>query len=153
MQMTDRRHDGQAEPVTGQTAAPIETVETRDDLRSLLESDARTFVPNHDRHDLSVFSRSDSHGRRGAAAVLERVVDRLAVALARRSLSPSVVGSPATSTAIVTPLASAVASYSSTTSMMTSFSATGWKHWRRVADSASVICRSLSKTTISSSMP
>src|SRR5207247_7292606 len=76
MQMTDGRHDGQAEPVTGKAAAPIETVEPGDDLHSLLGCDAGALVLNDDRHGLSVFSRSNSHSS-GAAAVLERVVDQV----------------------------------------------------------------------------
>src|SRR5262249_9354924 len=76
MQMTDGRHDGQPEAVTGKAPAPIETVEPRDYLRSLFGWDARALVRNDDRHGLPIFARSDSHGR-GAAAVLEGVVQQI----------------------------------------------------------------------------
>src|SRR5215813_7390586 len=58
VQVTDGRHDGQAEAVTGKAAAPIQTVEARDDLGFLLGWDAGAPVLNHDRHGLSVDRKS-----------------------------------------------------------------------------------------------
>src|SRR5262249_31606327 len=77
VQVTDGRHDGRAEAVSGKAAAPIRTVEARDDLGFLLGWDTGAPVLNHDRHGLSVFSRPDAHGGRVAAAVLERIVDQI----------------------------------------------------------------------------
>src|SRR6516164_9464422 len=61
VQVTDSRHDGQTEAVAGKAAAPIQTVEARDDLGFLLGRDAGPLVLNYDRDSLPVFSRSNTH--------------------------------------------------------------------------------------------
>src|SRR5262249_37150793 len=53
---------------------PVETIESCDDLWPLLERNAGSLVLNHDRNGVPVFSRLDSHRRRGVPPVLEGIV-------------------------------------------------------------------------------
>src|SRR6202011_6177278 len=118
MKRSDRGHDRQTEPIAWQAPAPVEAVEPIDDPRSLVGRNPGPIVLNHDRNGIRF-----QGGQNRTVAPLPPYFSALSIrftnALARRFRSPSVTRSLSISLTSVIPSASAVASESSTTSLIT----------------------------------